>query len=68
MLKLQSLCLSMDKLGDLCIEEKQTKYFDYLADAAEMNSDLEILKVNKIVIREFRNNMRLLIIYEQSVA
>ena len=48
-------------------DQKQKKYFDYLSDAVDMTSNLELVKPEKVMSVQFRNNIMIISAYEQSL-
>lgn len=48
-------------------DQKQLKYFDYLSDALDMTANLKVVKPEKVLSVQFRNNIMIISAYEQSL-
>ena len=68
MLHLDNLCGAIHELGENYVDQKQTKFFDYLSNAVDMNDNLNIVDRKKLFSVQFKNNMIFIISYEESMA
>jgi hypothetical protein len=64
MLVLKTHYVSAKDLIDVYIVQKQQKYFDYLSDAVDITSGLEVVNKDKLFNIQFRNNLLMIYFYE----
>lgn len=60
--------IALDDLIKTYIEQKQSKYFDYLSDAVDMTDNLVIVDESYIFDVKFRNYLMILTAYETSMS
>ncbi len=64
MLVLKTHYVSAKDLIDVYIVQKQQKYFDYLSDAVDITSGLEVVNKDKLFNIQFRYNLLMIYFYE----